>query len=213
MRFLFIILINIQLLGQSFEQEVYTRLINDFPEYEKIEIQRANKIDQDEKIILDYSRKVNLLRGTAVIPVFVLKGAGKTASVVSFKVLLYKKVLVASRNYEKKEQLNQNGFEEKVVDVTFFNGNPLNNLSEVSSLRAKSFIKRNEILISEKTEKIPLINTGDKVIAEVRTGSVIIKTEAFARQCGHTGDIIELVALNNKILKARIFDANKVIVE
>lgn len=213
MRFLFIILISLQLLGQSFEQEVYTRLINDFPEYEKIEIQRANKIDQDEKIILDYSRKVNLLRGTAVIPVFVLKGAGKTVSVVSFKVLLYKKVLVASRDYEKKEQLNQNGFEEKVVDVTFFNGKPLNNASEISSLRAKSFIKRNEILISEKTEKIPLINTGDKVIAEVRTGSVIIKTEAFARQCGHAGDIIELVSLNNKILKARIFDANKVIVE
>ncbi len=78
---------------------------------------------------------------------------------------------------------------------------------------AKSFIRKGEILFEETIKKIPLINSGDKVFAEVRNGNVLVITEAFARQQGSSGDLIEVVSNNNKIFKARIMNANKVIVE
>ena len=103
-------------------------------------------------------------------------------------------------------------FETQVVDLTKLNGNPVGLDFLLKEYRIKSFVKKGEILLEEKLEKIPLVSVGDKVNAEVKNGNVTISTEAFARQHGSKGDLIELVS-SNKIIKARIVDANKVIVE
>ena len=213
MKYLLIILFSVQLLAQSFEEQAVQYLQKEFPEYEKIEIQIQNNFSSDEKITVDYTRNIILGRGVAYIPVIETKGKKISSSVVSVKVQLFKKLLVANKNFERKEQLLKNGFEEKVIDVTRLNGNPVNKDFAVSDCRTKSFIKKGEILFEEILEKIPLISYGDKVFAEVRNGNVVVTTEAIARQQGSTGDLIELVSQNNKIIKARIVDANKVIVE
>ena len=213
MKYLLIIFFSVRLLAQPFNEQVLNYLQKEFPEYQRIEIQLQQNFSSDDKIEIDYTRNINLSKGVVFIPVIATKGKKTSASVVSIKVQLFKKLLVANRDYEKKELLNISGFEEKVLDVTRLNGNPLSVDFAVLNFRAKTFIKKGEILFEEKIEKIPLISSGDKVSAEVRNGNVIVKTEAFARQQGGAGDTIEFVSSSNKIFKARIIDATKVVVE
>lgn len=212
MKFLLFILFSVSIFAQSFEQEALKYLQKQFPEFEKIEMQLQKNFSSDEKIIVDYSRNITLGRGTAIIPVIATKGIKTSSSIVSVKVQLYKKLFVANRNFERKEVLAKSDFETQVVDVTKLNGNPVGLDFLLSDYRVKSFVRNGEILLEEKLEKIPLVSVGDKVNAEVKNGNVTISTEAFARQHGSKGDLIELVS-SNKIIKARIVDANKVIVE
>jgi flagella basal body P-ring formation protein FlgA len=213
MKYLLMILFSVQLLAQPFEEQVLKYLQKEFPEYQKIEIPLQQKKIADEKIEIDYTRSINMGKGFAFIPVIVTKGKKTSASVVSVKVQLYKKLFVAKKDYERKEVLHISGFEEKILDVTKINGNPVNTDFTVLDYRAKAFIKKGEILFEEKIEKIPLINSGDKVFAEVRNGNVLVTTEAIARQQGSSGDIIEFVSLGNKIFRARVINATKVVVE
>ena len=213
MKYLLIILFSVQLFAQSFKEQALQYFQKEYPGYEKIEMQFQNNYSPDEKIVIDYTRNINLGKGMAFIPVIATKGNKTSSSILSVKVQLFKKLLVANKNYDRKELLFKSGFEEKVINVTHLNGHPVETDFVVSDYHAKSFIKKGEILFEEKMEKIPLISSGDKVFAEVRNGNVVVITEAFARQQGSTGDLIELVSQNNKIIKARIVDANKVIVE
>lgn len=213
MKYLLIILFSVQIFAQSLEDQALQYLQKEFPEFEKIEILIQNNFPSDEKITVDYTRNINLGRGVAYIPVIATRGKKISSSVVSVQLQLFKKLFVANKNFERKEVLFPSGFEEKVMNVTRLNGNPLKKEFAISDYRAKSFIKKGEILFEEKIEKIPLINSGDKVFAEVRNGNVVVTTEAIARQQGSAGDLIELISQNNKIIKAKIVDANKVIIE
>lgn len=217
MKYLLIILFGAQLFAQlfaqSFEEQVLQCLQKEFPEYQKIEMQVQQKFSSDEKIEIDYTRSINLSKDIAFIPVIATKGNKASTSIVSVKVQLFKNLLVAKKEFDKKELLVKSGFEEKIMDVSKFNGNPVTIDFTLSDYRAKSFIKNGEILFEEKIEKIPLINSGDKVSAEVRNGNVIVTTNAIAREHGGAGDTIEFVSSSNKIFKARIIDATKVVVE
>jgi flagella basal body P-ring formation protein FlgA len=213
MKFILIIIFSFQILAQSFEDQALKHLQKEFPEYQKIVIELHQNFSSDDKIEIDSMRTINLSKSIAFIPVIATNGKKTSASVVSVIVQLFKKLLVANRDYDRKELLNTSGFEEKVLDVAKLNGNPVKIDFALIDYRAKVFIKKGEILFEEKIEKIPLISSGDKVFAEVRNGNVIIKTEAFARQQGGVGDMIEFVSTSNKIFKARIINATKVVVE
>jgi len=213
MKYLFVIIFCTSLFAQTFEQEALQYLQKQFPEYEKIEMQLQKNFSSDEKISVDKTRNISLSRGLAIIPVTAVKGLKTSSSIVSVKVNLYKKLLAALRDFDRKENLNQAEFETKLIDVTKLNGTPVEMEFLLSDYRAKSFIKKGEILLEENLEKIPLISAGDKVNAEVKTGSVVVSTELYARQHGSKGDVIELVSSSNKIIKGKIVDANKVIVE
>jgi flagella basal body P-ring formation protein FlgA len=213
MKYLLFIFLSAQVLAQSFEEQVLQCLQKEFPEYQKIEIQVHQKFSSDEKIEIDNTRSISLGKGIAFIPVITTTGKKSSTSIFSVKVQLFKNLLVAKKEFDKKELLIKSGFEEKIIDISKFNGNPVPIDFTHSDYRAKSFIKKGEILFEEKIEKIPLINSGDKVSAEVRNGNVIVRTDAIAREHGGAGDTIELVSSGNKIFKARIIDATKVVVE
>lgn len=213
MKYLLFILFSAQVLAQSLEEQVLQCLQKEFPEYQKIEMQVQQNFSSDDKIEIDNTRSITLGKGIAFIPVITTTGKKSSNSVVSVKVQLFKNLLVAKKEFDKKELLIKSGFEEKTIDVSKFNGKPVTIDLTLSGYRAKSFIKKGEILFEEKIEKIPLINTGDKVSAEVRNGNVIVTTDAIARAHGGAGDTIEFVSSGNKIFKARIIDATKVIVE
>ncbi len=213
MKYLLFILFSVQLLSQSFEEQVLQCLQKEFPEYQKIEMQVQQKFSSDEKIEIDNSRSITLGKGIAFIPVITTTGKKTSTSIVSVKVQLFINLLVAIKEFDKKEVLIKSGFEEKIIDVSKFNGKPVTMDFTLTDYRAKSFIKKGDILFEEKIEKIPLINSGDRVSAEVRNGNVVVTTNAIAREHGGAGDTIEFVSSGNKIFKARIIDATKVVVE
>jgi flagella basal body P-ring formation protein FlgA len=213
MKYLLFILFGIQILAQSLEQDAVNYFKKQFPEYEKIELQLQKNSSLNEKMVIDYTRRINLERGTALIPVIKTKNGSETQSIVLAKVKLFKKILVTLRNIEKKDPLTKNDFEEKLIDVTSLNGNPIQAKFNLDGYRAKVFLRKGEILFEEKIEKTPLVNVGDKVIAEVKKGTVVVTTEVYARQCGSKGDLIEVVSTKNKIIKARVVNAKKVMIE
>ena len=102
MKYLLIIFFSVQLLAQPFEEQVLKYLQKEFPEYQKIEIQLNQNFSSDDKIEIDYTRNINLSKGIVFIPVIATKGKKTSASVVSIKVQLFKKLLVANKDYEKK---------------------------------------------------------------------------------------------------------------
>ena len=213
MKYVIFIVISFQLFGQSFEENVLQFIEKEYPEYDKVEIQFIKDFLPGEKITLDYTRKIILGKGTAIVPVIAVKNNKTSATIISVKLRLYKKTLIALRDFSRKDILQNSWFEEKITDITFLNGNTVSSKTGLNRYRAKSTIKKGDILLEETIENIPLVNSGDKVLAEVRNGSVIITTEATARQTGYRGDIIEIVAFENRIIKAKVFDEYKVIVE
>ncbi len=126
-----------QVLAQSFEEQVLQYLQKEYPEYEKIEIQTQNNFSADKKITIDFSKNINLSKGVAFIPVIAIKGNKTSSSVVSVKVKLFKKLLVAKRNFDRKEVLLKSEFEEKVMNVTQLNGHPIESDFVVSELPCK----------------------------------------------------------------------------
>lgn len=213
MKFLFIILFCTSVFAQSFEKEVTKHLMLNFPQYENIEVSLNKTFSSDEKIVIDETRPVSLSRGTALIPIIAVKGFKTGKSVITAKIKLMQKVFITVNDFEKHTPLSEQTLVVKTMDVTSINGTPVNTDVSIEQYRTKSFIQKGEILFDERIEKIPLISIGDKVDAEVRAGNVTVKTEAVARQNGGNGDLIDIVSSGNKIIKARIVDANKVIIE
>jgi flagella basal body P-ring formation protein FlgA len=199
--------------SQTFENEVRNHLMMSFPQYENIEVYLSKISSSDEKIIIDKTRPVSLSRGIALIPIIAAKGLKTGKSVFSVKIKLMQKVFIAADDLEKHKALSKQTLVEKTIDITNINGTPVSTDAVIDQYRTKSFVQKGEILFDERIEKIPLISIGDKVDAEVRAGNVTVRTEAVARQNGGNGDLIEIVSSGNKIIKARIIDANKVIVE
>ena len=119
MKYLLFILFSVQVLAQSFEEQVLQCLQKEFPEYQKIEMQVQQKFSSDEKIEIDNSRSINLGKGFAFIPVITTTGYKSSTSIVSVKVQLYKNLLVAKKEFDKKELLVKSGFEEKILDVKY----------------------------------------------------------------------------------------------
>lgn len=212
MKFILFILLSSQLFAQSFEQLALDYLIKKFSEYDKIEIESRNKNDKDEKIIIDENREPKLGKGFILIPIFIESGTDKKQSLITCKVHLYKNVLIAAKDIKRQETLSENLLRKQLIEVTSLFGSPLTDFNEITNRRTKSFFKEGEILLKEKTELIPMINTGDKILAEVKFGNVIVTADAFARQNGNEGDVIRIIS-NNKILNAKVVDHNKVIVE
>lgn len=213
MKFLIIILFYTSVIAQTFEEKLRQHITSSFPQYENIEVTLNRNFSSDEKILIDETRPINLGRGIAFIPVIAAKGLKTSKSILSVKIKLIQKVYVALNDFEKHTRLSNEAFILKSLDVTNINGKPVISDALFNKYRTKSFIKKGEILFEEKIEKIPLICVGDKVDAEVRAGNVIVKTETVARENGSFGDVIELVSTGNKLIKARVVDANKVIVE
>ncbi len=212
MKLILFILFSSQLFAQSFEQDVLNYLYKRYSEFEKIEIEPQKKTDKTDKLRIDENRELNLGKGFILIPVFIENGNSKKQSFITYKIHLYKKVLITTEDTRSQVALSQNLFNMQLVEVTSLNGTPFVNSNEITSYRTKSFLREGEILLKEKIELIPMINTGDKILAEVKFGNVIVTTDAFARQSGNEGDVIRIIS-NNKILNAKVIDHNKVIVE
>lgn len=213
MKFLLVILLSIQCVAQNFEDKALSFVIHELTGYHSITMKILNHNYDKENIQIDTSKRIILNKDIVMIPVLIQNEKKSVNTFISAKVKLFKNVLVAKRNIKKNEIVSSNDFEHKLLDICKLNGNTVGDNFNLTAFRAKAFIKKGEILIEEKLDKIPIINYGDKICAEVKVGSVTITTNVFARQSGNMGDIISIVSSDNTILKAKIIDKDKVRIE
>jgi flagella basal body P-ring formation protein FlgA len=124
-----------------------------------------------------------------------------------------KSVYSAKRDIQFNTTLRKEEFSYGLKDVTKLRGKFFTNDEEFENFRTKSSIKKDEVLILDLIEKIPAVKSGDKLILEVKKGSVEIHVEAVARQNGKIGELIDVLTANNELIRAKVISPNKVLVE
>ncbi len=212
MKLLFIYILLLLNGGSKNIMPVLDKLLNNsFSEYSRIEYEVVNP---KKFVSIKIADNAGLKRtGSYVyIPALVQHTAGITKrEMISVKIKLYQKVLVAKKSYRKKEKLNYTDFEFIEKDVTNFNRELFTNLNEITSFRAKSFIKKGEILELNDVEKIPVVFSGDKLKAKFIDGNVMIEMDVIAKQDGYFGDIIRVMK-NHTLFSAKVVDSQSVLI-
>jgi len=194
-------------------QDIDRYLNKELPGYERIEFKITKLPDKYKKIDIIESSHPNVNGSTIYIPVDVVNEKDKSSrTFLTLDVKLYKTVFVAKEKIDRKKAITENDFEIKRVDVAGLRGKVISVTDKLSNYRTKTFIRRDDILVSECLEKIPIILTGNRVRAFYVNGTVAIDFFVNARQDGVEGDVIRVVTKDNVKYKAKIIDSNNVII-
>lgn len=207
---LFVILLSFPVLAQDFNTEVQNYLAAKLKDYDKIEFTILNNSNLNNYKI-DPSRELKIKNGTAYLPVKLIDRNKSTNSILTLQLKLYKQVPVAVREIGRKEAIEPDSYSLQSVDVT--NLRNIGTVLSFNSFRAKINIKAGQTITEDLIEEIPLIQSGSRVTAEYIQGSVIISTEAIARQDGKANETIDILTSSNELLKAKVIDSHKVLIE
>lgn len=199
--------------SQDFNSDVNNYLNQKFTGYDKVEFSVQSKFNPTDVIVIDNTREFKYQKGNGYLPVVIKRNNRTSLSIITLNISLYKNVLVAKTDILKKSEINNDAIEFQLRNVTNVYGHPVTDINMFKNYRSKTTIKNDDILLTEMLEKIPVIKSGDKIIAELNTGSITISTDAIARQDGSSGDVIQVISKENKLFKARVVDSNKVIIE
>jgi flagella basal body P-ring formation protein FlgA len=209
---LLVILIFVSASAQNFNSEVGKYLNQKLNGYDKIEYSIINDLKQNNYEI-DFSRELKIKGNIAYLPVKVFDRNKWNNSILTLQLNLYKLVPVASKEIKRKENIDEKSFILQSVDVSSLKTHIVD-LSELQkSIRAKTLIKRGEIITQDLIEEVPAIQSGSRVIAECVKGSVVISTEAIARQDGKINEVIDVLTSSNELLKAKVINSQKVLIE
>lgn len=198
--------------AQNINSEVEKYLNQKLIGYDKIEYSIMNDIRQNNYTI-DLNKEFKVKGNIAYLPVKVFKRNQWSNSILTLQLKLYKLVPVASKEIKQKDILDEESYTLQSLDVSLLK-NRIIDISELhKSLRAKALIKQGEIITKDLVEEVPTIQSGSKVIAEYIKGFVVISTEAIARQDGKMNDVIDILTSSNKLLKAKVINSQKVLIE
>ncbi len=178
------------------------------------EFEIINIPDTYTRIEILTERNVNIQGGIAYIPVSVVRHNNRPAqTTLSVRLKIFKETVVSVSDIGRKEILNENLFELKMVDIAGIRGNPITTIENLNKFRSRVMINQSSILTSEMIEPVPEILVGDFITASVAKGNVVISLDAISRQEGISGDIISIKTLNdNRNFKARVIDSQNVLI-
>lgn len=209
---IFVILLSISISAQNFKSEVENYFNQKLKGYNKIEVSFLNDITQHNYKI-DESRELKIKGSTAYLPVNYSDKSRLVNSILTIQLKLYKLVPVAIKEIKRKEKIESNSFMLQSVDVSSLKYSEAAIASDLNSVRAKSLIKEGQIITKDLIEEIPVVQSGSRVLAEYVKGSVIISTEAVARQDGRVDEVIDILTASNELLKAKVINSQKVLIE
>lgn len=191
--------------SDQFKSELDQLLSSYFKDYVRFEYQIVSQ--PKGEIVIDNDREIKISGNIGYIPVWFKNNAGeRTQSVVSIKLKLYRKALIALKKIKSGDVLSPEDFGTDVKDVSQTRGEIFDDTTKISRYQAKLTIEKNEILLDEMLAKAPLIRRGDEIIACVIKGNVRIDVDATARQDGSENDIISIVTSDKKTFRARVLD-------
>lgn len=199
--------------GQIDKRDIGSYINRQLSGYEKVEFEviSAPHVEAGVRLNIDEERQLKLTGNIAYVPVKVTERNGQSSqSVLSVRVRLYRRVLVAANDLRYGTKLTAADFAEKLADVSQLRGSALTDISKLSGNKARLSIKAGDILTQEAMQPLPVIKSGERVLAIYAKGRVVITMEAVARQDGCTGDIIRIASSDNKLFKAKVIDENSV---
>jgi flagella basal body P-ring formation protein FlgA len=199
--------------SNSFKGELENYLKKNLSEYQNYKYEILQIPESYKKIELLKPNEFNLSGNMIYVPVHVVDKSGREfRSILSIKLKLYKNVLVAVKEINRKTDLNKNDFIFKEEDITRTKGTPICSTQNINLLRSSVNIKPGDILVRQMTEKIPVVKIGDELNAKYINGNVLVSLNVFSRQEGATGEIITVITQDKKLFKAKVIDSKNVII-
>ena len=194
--------------NNSFRNELDGYLKKNLPQYESIDYKILQMPESYKKIEIIKDRNFNFSGNLVYVPVKITGKDGRILrSIISVKLSLYEKVLTAVKPIDRDEHLAAADFVLKRMDVSQILGSPVTSLKEIELYRSKTYLNLGDIITEENIELKPVINPGDRVEAEYRSGSVSISFEAFSRQEGIPGETISIITKDKKLFKAKVINS------
>lgn len=205
------LIFNTFIFSQNNEDQIQKYLNSNFSEYDKVEYQLISKMNIND-IKIDASRTLIQKSDVVYLPV-IIKDDRNSNSVIRLKIKLLKNVLTAKTDIPFNKSLGENDFNYQLKDVTKLRGTLVDKEIELTNYKTKFSLKKDDVLVLESIEEIPAVKSGEKLVLEVQKGSVKITYECVARQNGRIGEIIDVLAANNQLIKAKVISSQKVLVE
>lgn len=196
----------------SLETQIYNYLQTAFSSYSRYDFEIIKYPESSKDISLSADGSFNRKGNLVYLPVEAVIKGRSVKSFIIIKVDLYQNIFVAKNRIEKDKILNESDLIKKEINIADLKGNPVANLDFINGYRTKRIIEPGEILFEEWIEKIPVVNPGDQLNANLVSGSVVINIEVISRDKGNEGDIIKVVTDNKKILDAEIIDSKNVLI-
>ncbi len=181
-------------------------------EYELVSVpENINK--EGHSFVIDNTREFKQAKSYAHIPIVIIGKFNKRVnSVLTIKLKLFGKVMVAVKQIKKGDQLDLSFFEEAVVETQNMQEEAFVYSMDMENYRAKMNIARGRILTKNSVEKIPLVKSGDNLSATLVKGLISVSFDAISRDEGYKGDVIRIVGLDKRLFKAKIEDSKSVLI-
>lgn len=183
---------------------------NSYPWYDKVEYEVVRP-KNFESISVDKNYSINDSDNYLNVPAVVkYKNGSSKRTMITVEVKLYRTVYVALKNIKRYEELSESDFMKVQKEIKSRGKTPYN-ARRIKGVRARTLIKKGEILYSEDVENIPVIKVGERLNGKFINGNVMIEMEVIAKQEGYYEDIIR-VAKGNRLYTAKVLDANNVLI-
>ncbi len=199
--------------GSSFKSELENYLKKNLSGYTDYKYEILQMPESYKKIKLLNPDDFNLSGNMIYVPVRVVNKSGRIfRSILSVRLKLYKDVVVAVKQINKKENLIESDFALEKKDITKISGTPLYSLKDINSFRSIVSIRPGDVIIKQMIQQIPVVNIGDRLHAEYTYGNVVVTMDVYARQEGVVGQVISVITSDKKFFKAKIINSKNVII-
>ncbi|PKL83984.1 MAG: flagella basal body P-ring formation protein FlgA [Ignavibacteriae bacterium HGW-Ignavibacteriae-3] len=193
--------------NNSLDLQLKKHLNAQFSDYAKYEYQIVQAPRSYSRIEINSEKKSRLSKNYLYVPVKIYDSKKiLSLSLLTLRVKLYKKVMVATKDISRSEILNTAFFEEKLDDVSMYEGRTVSSENDLRNLRSRVLIKSGSILTVDAIEPVPVIFKGDKVTLHTGKTGVDVAVDVIARQDGCVGDVISVYSSGSKLFKGKIID-------
>lgn len=146
------------------------------------------------------------LRGNVSIPVDVMaKDSVIRRLLISIRLRTYGTVLVATRQLDRGAELSDGDVIQQRAETSALPEDCLANSSSLKGMQTARIITAGSVLRESNFVPIPIIRQGDRVSVTVRSGRILLRSEAIAKESGGKGNMISVqVAGKTERLRARI---------
>ena len=128
----------------------------------------------------------------------------------SARIKIFKIVAVANTDMGHGEQITEDCVDMERVDVSNLKG-CFEDVTILGTMQTSRIIKEGTVFTERNVSTIPVISRGERVLIEVKVGSVTATAEGTARQDGGIGDTIRVYNdMTRTTLECRILDEKRV---